>query len=70
MIFNPRYGRLGMLTLPTFVLTDFITAIAENFGFRQFCSFWRIRGMFQHFRGMKTTWGSMERKGFSTAEDE
>ena len=135
MIFNPRYGRLGMMTLPTFVLTDLISPIAEilgyilmlifvllgwidmrfflgitalifsygvlisvlsllmeqdkierfsrprdicsvlmiaileNFGFRQICSIWRIRGLFQHFRGMKPTWGSMERKGFSTAED-
>jgi len=136
MIFNPRYGRLGMMTLPTFILTDLISplaeilgyilmfifvlfgwidmrfflgitvlifsygvlisvlsllmeqdkierfskprdiwsvlmiAIVENFGFRQICSIWRIRGSFQHFRGMKPTWGSMERKGFSTAEDE
>jgi len=135
MIFNPRYGRLGMMTLPTFILTDLISplaeilgyilmfifvlfgwidmrfflgitvlifsygvlisvlsllmeqdkierfskprdiwsvlmiAIVENFGFRQICSIWRIRGLFQHFRGMKPTWGSMERKRFSTAED-
>ena len=131
MIFNPRYGRLGMVTLPTFVLVDLLspiaeiigyvlmiifvicgwldiryfcaitvmifgfgvlisvlslaleqdkierlsrprdiwnvllTAIIENFGYRQICSFWRMRGFFQHFRGMKPTWGSMERKGFT-----
>lgn len=135
MIFNPRYGRLGMMTLPTFVLVDLISpiaeifgyilmaifvflgwmnikffiaitclifsygvlisvlsllleqdeierfsrvrdlwmvlliAIAENFGFRQICSIWRIRGLIQHFRGMKPTWGTMERRGFSTSED-
>lgn len=135
MIFNPRYGRLGMVTLPTFVLTDLIspvaeilgyclmiifvllgwmdyryfiaitllifsygvlisilslmleqdeierfsrprdiwhvllTAIVENFGFRQICSLWRIRGLVQHFRGMSPTWGSMERRGFSVSSD-
>lgn len=136
MIFNPRYGRLGMVTLPTFVLVDLIspiaeilgyclmivfvllgwmdfryflvltalifsygvlisilsllleqdeierfsspkdlwlvlvTAISENFGFRQICSFWRIRGLIQHFRGMTPTWGKMERKGFSVSPDQ
>lgn len=133
MIFNPRYGRLGMVTLPTFFLVDVVspiaeiigyclmilfvvlgwldvryfiavtvlifsygvlismlsllieqdeierfsrprdiamvllTAILENFGFRQICSIWRIRGLIQHFRGMKPTWGTMERKGFSVS---
>lgn len=135
MLFNPRYGRLGMITLPTFLLTDLIspiaeilgyilmiifvclgwldvrffivitalifsygvlisvlsllleqdeierfshpkdlffvliTAIVENFGFRQICSIWRIRGLIQHFRGMKPTWGTMERRGFSVSSD-
>jgi len=135
MLFNPRYGRLGMITLPTFLLTDLIspiaeilgyilmiifvclgwldvrffivitalifsygvlisvlsllleqdeierfshpkdlffvliTAIVENFGFRQICSIWRVRGLIQHFRGMKPTWGTMERRGFSVSSD-
>jgi len=135
MLFNPRYGRLGMITLPTFLLVDLISpiaeiigyllmilfvllgwldvkyfisitllifsygvlisllslaleqdeierfsrirdlwmvlliAVAENFGFRQICSIWRIRGLIQHFRGMKPTWGTMERRGFSTTSD-
>ena len=135
MIFNPKYGRLGMVTLPTFILTELIspiaeifgyilmvifvalgwldirffiaitaiiftygvlistfsllleqdeierfsrprdivsvllTAIIENFGFRQLCSIWRIRGLFQHFRGMKPTWGTMERRGFSVTPE-
>jgi len=47
MIFNPRYKRLGMVTLPTFVLVDLL----------------------QHFRGMKPTWGSMERKGFTVSPE-
>ena len=135
MLFNPRYGRLGMVTLPTFLLIDLgspiaeiigyllmalfvllgwfnfwyflaitsiifsygvlisvfsllleqdeierfsrlrdiisvlVTAILENFGFRQMCSIWRIRGLIQHFRGMSPTWGSMERRGFSVSTE-
>ena len=135
VIFNPKYGRLGMVTLPTFVLVDLIspvveilgyllmlifvllgwldvryfialtalifsfgvfvttmsllieqdeienfsnpldlikvllTAFVENFGYRQLCSFWRMRGLFQHFRGKKASWGKMERVGFKTAEE-
>jgi len=134
MLFNKKYGRLGMVTLPTFLLVDLIspvmeivgyfliillillgwidatyliallvlfsfgvlitvmslvieqdeieqftnpmdlfkvllTACVENFGYRQICSFWRIRGLFQHFRGKKATWGKMERVGFKTAEE-
>ena len=134
MLFNRRYGRLGMVTLPTFLLVDLIspvmeiigyfliillilfgwleakyiiallvlfsfgvlitvmslmieqdeieqftnpmdifkvllTACVENFGYRQICSFWRMRGLFQHFGGKKATWGKMERVGFKTAEE-
>ena len=133
MLFNRKYGRLGMVTLPTFLLVDLIspvmeiigyfliillilfgwleakyiiallvlfsfgvlitvmslmieqdeieqftnpmdifkvllTACVENFGYRQICSFWRMRGLFQHFGGKKATWGKMERVGFKTAE--
>ena len=136
MIFNRRYGRLGMVTLPTFVLIDLIspvaeivgyllmlilvlvgwlswqfyfaftalifsfgvfvtamslvieqdeierfrrpsdlwavllTAVVENFGYRQLCSYWRMRGLWQYFRGMKPIWGAMERRGFNTAKPE
>lgn len=135
MIFNPRYGRLGMVTLPLFVIVDLISPIAEfmgyllmlaftllgwiswtaffaftsviftfgvfvsmmamfveqdeikrfsdpkdiarvamiamveNFGFRQICSFWRMRGLWQYFRGMKPVWGAMERRGFNVAQN-
>ena len=134
MLFNRRYGRLGLVTLPTFLLVDLIspvmeiigyfliillilfgwldakyliallvlfsfgvlitvmslmieqdeieqftnpmdifkvllTACVENFGYRQICSFWRMRGLFQHFGGKKATWGKMERVGFKTAEE-
>lgn len=33
MIFNRKYGRLGMITMPTFVLVDFIGPIAELAGY-------------------------------------
>jgi len=135
MMFKPKYGRLGMITLPTFVLSDLIspvmeilgyillvvfllmgwlnlsfflaanaiifsfgvfvttmalcieqdeienfsnskdlmrvlfTAVIENFGYRQICSFWRLRGLFQYFRGSKHVWGKMERVGFKTVEE-
>ena len=134
MLFNPKYGRLGKVTLPTFLLVDLIspvmeiigyfliilliifgwldakylivllvlfsfgvlitvlslmveqdeieqftnpmdlikvllTACIENVGFRQMCSFWRMRGLIQHFRGKKATWGAMERVGFKTTKD-
>ena len=136
MMFNPRYGRLGMITLPTFLLMDLIspiaeiigyllmfifvvlgwlspffffvasmmifsfgvlisvmslaleqdeiqrfsrprdlwlvllTAVLENFGYRQLNSIWRIRGLYQYFTGVKSTWGKMERKGFQVSADQ
>ena len=135
MIFRPRYKRLGMVTLPTCVLVDLISPVAEilgyillvvflilgwldpaifmavtgfifsfgvllsilclaleqdeirrfsrprdllavlglavfeNFGYRQLNSIWRMKGLFQHFRGMKPTWGAMERKGFAASSE-
>lgn len=131
MLFNPKYGRMGKITLPTFLIVDLVspiaeilgyllmlifvllgwmdvryfaaltalifsfgvlitalslaieqdeierfsrssdiwkvllTAMAENFGYRQICSFWRVRGLIQHMRGRKPSWGSMERRGFN-----
>ena len=136
MMFNPRYGRLGMITLPTFLLMDLIspiaeiigyllmfifvilgwlspffffvtsmmifsfgvlisvmslaleqdeiqrfsrprdlwlvllTAVLENFGYRQLNSIWRIRGLYQYFTGVKSTWGKMERKGFQVSSEQ
>ena len=130
MIFNRRYGRLGMSTLPQFILIDLIgpivealgyflipmfyllgvlsidfllafmalvfgfgifmsmvsilieqtglgrintpkqilillgAAFVENFGYRQICNFWRIRGLYRHLVGRKRQWGSMVRVGF------
>jgi len=57
--------KIERLSRPRDIWNVLLTAIIENFGYRQICSFWRMRGLFQHFRGMKPTWGSMERKGFT-----
>jgi len=38
-------------------------AIAENFGYRQMSTYWRVRGMVSRLRGAKA-WGTMEHKGF------
>lgn len=136
MLFNPKYGRLGMLTMPQFLLVDIIgpivellglilmpifvllgwldlkfflaytalifsfgifisvmalfieqdeierfhtprqlitlllVATIENFGYRQLSSFWRMKGLYQHFTKKKASWGAMERIGFKTAESE
>ena len=47
-----------------------LTAMLENFGYRQLNSIWRIRGFYQHFSGMTPTWGKMERKGFKVSSEQ
>ena len=41
-------------------------AAAENFGYRQLISFWRLHGMISALRGVRT-WGEQERRGFDDA---
>lgn len=41
-------------------------AVLENFGYRQVNSLWRLRGLWQWMRGVKS-WGEMTRKGFRAA---
>jgi hypothetical protein len=43
-----------------------LAAFAENFGYRQFNSMWRIEGWWQFLR-KKQSWGTMVRAGFSKA---
>jgi cellulose synthase/poly-beta-1,6-N-acetylglucosamine synthase-like glycosyltransferase len=40
-------------------------AVMENFGYRQLSVWWRLKGMVDHLRGVKT-WGAMQRTGFTT----
>ena len=134
MLFRPKYGRLGMVTLPSFVLCDLVspaaeligysllllfvllgwtnwyfffttyacvasvgvfistmalaleqdeierfrtprdlwfyvlTSVIENFGYRQLCSYWRLRAFVEYFTGKKASWGAMDRRGFNTAK--
>jgi cellulose synthase/poly-beta-1,6-N-acetylglucosamine synthase-like glycosyltransferase len=41
-----------------------LAAVAENFGYRQLNSWWRIRGFWEWTQGVKA-WGEMTRKGFA-----
>ena len=43
-----------------------LTAVAENFGYRQLTLWWRLRGTFDWLRG-KGGWGRMRRRGFGHA---
>ena len=52
----PRARDLAILTL---------VAVVENFGYRQLCNVWRVRGFWQFLRKQQG-WGQMTRKGFST----
>ena len=40
-----------------------VIAGVENFGYRQWMSYYRLRGLVDYMRNVKT-WGDMERKGF------
>ena len=57
------------LSTPKDLMNVLLTAFLENFGYRQICSFWRLKGLFQYFRGSKHVWGQMERVGFKTVEE-
>jgi cellulose synthase/poly-beta-1,6-N-acetylglucosamine synthase-like glycosyltransferase len=52
-----RYTRLRDL------LRLFLLAFAENLGYRQILTYYRLRGTISYFRGLDG-WGDMERKGF------
>lgn len=55
-----RYPRVSDL------LTLALVGIAENFGYRQLTTWWRLRGIVDYFR-KKQGWGTMIRKGFTGA---
>jgi hypothetical protein len=44
-----------------------LTAVAENFGYRQMTVWWRLRGTIDWIRG-KEGWGQMKRKGIGPAQ--
>lgn len=57
-----RYKKLSDL------MRLFVLAIVENFGYRQFLTFYRFKGIISAIRHKKG-WGKMERKGFSDKSD-
>lgn len=50
----PRSRQLAMLGL---------IVVAENFGYRQLNSWWRLVGLWRWARGHESSWGAMTRKG-------
>jgi cellulose synthase/poly-beta-1,6-N-acetylglucosamine synthase-like glycosyltransferase len=44
-----------------------VYAMLENFGYRQMTVLWRIKGLWDYFRGVKS-WGTMQRTGFVTPQ--
>ena len=50
----PRYGQLAILGL---------VAVAENFGYRQLNTWWRLKGLWLWATGRQSQWGAMKRKG-------
>lgn len=50
----PRFSQMGLLV---------VTAIAENLGYRQLVTVWRLIGLTRWLRGARSTWGTMTRKG-------
>jgi cellulose synthase/poly-beta-1,6-N-acetylglucosamine synthase-like glycosyltransferase len=55
-----RFPRLGQ------VIRLVVYGFVENFGYRQLTLWWRVRGMYDYWRGKKG-WGEMRRRGFSKA---
>lgn len=48
---------------PSSLLLLFFYSVAENFGYRQLNSWWRMLGLWQFLRGKRGSWGEMKRKG-------
>jgi cellulose synthase/poly-beta-1,6-N-acetylglucosamine synthase-like glycosyltransferase len=44
-----------------------VYAVLENFGYRQLTVLWRLKGIFDYFRGVKS-WGTMKRTGFAAGQ--
>ncbi|MBI2361159.1 MAG: glycosyltransferase family 2 protein [Deltaproteobacteria bacterium] len=49
---------------PAHICILFLAALAENFGYRQMHSFWRLIGLYHWASGAKAHWGEMPRKGY------
>lgn len=58
-----RYPRVSDL------IRLFILGVAENFGYRQASTFWRLKGTISALRGVEG-WGAMTRTGFTLVDDD
>ena len=45
------------------IMRLFVAALAENLGYRQLNTWWRVRGTWQWVRGKQAKWGEMKRSG-------
>ena len=50
----PRFSQMGVLV---------VAAIAENLGYRQLNTVWRLVGLVRWLRGARSSWGTMTRRG-------
>ena len=50
----PRFSQMGVLV---------VVALAENLGYRQLVTVWRLVGLVRWMRGARSSWGTMTRKG-------
>jgi hypothetical protein len=57
-----RYSRPGDLA------KLIVTAVIENFGYRQLSTWWRIKGIVSALRG-DDSWGTLQRRGFAADGD-
>jgi cellulose synthase/poly-beta-1,6-N-acetylglucosamine synthase-like glycosyltransferase len=57
---------LRRVTGPAGLLVLLLTAVVENFGYRQLNNLWRLRGWWQFLRKSEA-WGTMTRRGFAAA---
>ncbi len=39
--------------------------LIETFGYRQVNSYWRLKGLWEHYRGSASVWGEMKRRGIN-----
>jgi hypothetical protein len=51
------------------ILLLFVAALAENLGYRQLNSFWRLEGLVRWLLGRKPGWGQMTRTAAWQAEE-
>jgi hypothetical protein len=48
---------------PSQVFSLFVSAVLENFGYRQLVAFWRLQGLLRWMAGRRQAWGEMTRSG-------